>query len=346
MEMQHSSPSPETILKIGTGFWASKVLLTAVNLQLFTRLALKQTMTAADIKDTLHLKCTDRHLFDFLDTLTGFGFLERTGLLGQAVYANSQDTDLFLDKNKPSYIGGMLEFMNNRLYANWANLEDSLVTGLPQGEARIGKNMFEDIYKDPQMLKLFIQGMTGIQMGGFIGFAEKFDFSPYKTLTDAGGSAGTLSLVVAKHQPHMSCTTLDLPPVEPIARETIDQFGLADRVKAVSGDFFTGSIPQADIVVMGNIIHDWDEEKKIVLFKKAYEALPAGGCFVAIENIIDEDRKHNLFGLMMSLNMLVETGTGFDYTFSDFKGWAQIAGFKSTAILPLAGPTSAAIAYK
>lgn len=339
-------PSPEMIMKIGTGFWASKVLLTAVNLQLFTNLALRPSMAPAQIKEELGLGCTDRHLFDFLDTLTGFGFLTRTGILETAAYSNSPDTELFLDKQKPTYIGGILEFMNHRLYNNWSNLEESLVSGLPQGEARQGINLFEELYKDAGKLKSFVHGMTGVQVGGFIAFAQKFDFSNYKTLTDAGGSAGMLSLMVAKHQAHMTCTSFDLPPVEPIAAETIAQFKLSDRVKAASGDFFKEPIPVADIVVMGNIIHDWDEPTKILLIKRAYEALPDGGAFVAIENIIDDERRHNVFGMMMSLNMLIETGKGFDYTFADFRKWAALAGFKSTSLLPLAGPTSAAIAYK
>ena len=110
--------------------------------------------------------------------------------------------------------------------------------------------------------------------------------------------------------------------------------------------FFADAFPQADIITMGNILHDWDEEKKLILMKKAYEALPEGGAFVAIEGIIDDERKQNAFGMMMSLNMLIETGTGFDYTFADFNKWAKIAGFKTTSLLALAGPSSAAIAYK
>lgn len=183
-------------------------------------------------------------------------------------------------------------------------------------------------------------------MGNFMVFAQKFDFSKYKTLVDAGGSSGLLSLMVAKHQLHMNCTSFDLPPVAPVANKFIEHFQLTDRVKTASGDFFTDPIPSADIVVMGNILHDWDEENKIALMKKAFAALPVGGAFVAIEGIIDEERKKNVFGLMMSLNMLIETGKGFDYTFADFNKWAKIAGFKSTSILPLAGPSSAAIAYK
>lgn len=346
MANQNIHPSPENIMKIGSGFWASKILLTAVNFQLFTKLAEKKSMPASEIKNVLELQCTDRNVFDFLDTLTGFGFLNREGVLESAMYSNSIDTDFFLDKNKSSYIGGILEMMNNRLYQFWGNLSEGLVTGLPQNEAKTGKDFFGLIYQDPNKLKEFVNAMSGIQMGNFMTFAQNFDFSKYKTLTDVGGSAGLLSLVVAKHQSHMSCVTFDLPQVEAIANATIQQFQLGARVKAESGDFFADPLPNGDVVVMGNILHDWDEENKLALMRKAYEALPSGGAFVAIENVIDDERKQNVFGMMMSLNMLIETGNGFDYTFTDFNKWAKTVGFTSTLLLPLAGPSSAAIAYK
>jgi predicted O-methyltransferase YrrM len=346
MKPQHNQPTPETIMQIGTGFWASKILLSAVKFEVFTILAAQKKMTASQIKAHLDFKCTDRHVFDYLDALTSFGFLNREGLLETATYTNSSNTDYFLDKNKPSYIGGMLEMLNNRLYGFWGNLEEGLLTGHPQNEAKHGENLFEKIYADPDRLKEFIKAMSGIQMGSFMALAQKFDFSNAKTLVDIGGSAGLLSLMVAKHQPHMHCTTWDLPPVTPIATETIQQFQLQDRVKAEDGDFFKDQFPKADIITMGNILHDWDEETKIMLIKKAYDALPEGGILIAIEGIIDPDRNKNVFGLMMSLNMLIETGTGFDYTLADFSKWTTQVGFKSTTILPLAGPTSAAISYK
>ncbi|MEP7256884.1 MAG: methyltransferase [Flavitalea sp.] len=346
MEKQLQLPSPAGIMQIGTGFWASKILLSAIKFQLFTKLNEHPKMSASDIKKTFQFQCSDRHVYDFLDALTVFGFLQREGLLDTAVYTNTPDTDTFLDKNKPTYIGGILEMMNNRLYSFWGNLEEGLLTGLPQNEVKRGEDFFGLIYQDPQKLHEFINAMSGIQMGNFMALAQNFDFSKYKTLIDVGGSGGMLSLMVAKYQAHMTCTSYDLPPVEPIAKEIIQKFKLSDRVKTQSGDFFKDALPKADIITMGNILHDWSEENKIMLMKKAYEALPAGGAFIAIEGIIDDERKQNVFGMMMSLNMLIETGKGFDYTFADFNKWAKSVGFTATSLLPLTGPSSAAIAYK
>ena len=202
MEQHHNHPTPASILQIGTGFWASKILLGAVKFQLFTKLAEQPGMSAATIKSMLNLHCTDRHAYDFLDALTTFGFLSREGLLETAVYSNSIDTDFFLDKKKPSYIGGMLEMLNNRLYGFWGNLEEGLMTGLPQNESKHGGNLFSELYGDPDKLHEFVNAMSGIQMGNFMAFAQAFDFSSHKTLTDVGGSAGLLSLMVAMHQPH------------------------------------------------------------------------------------------------------------------------------------------------
>lgn len=338
--------SPSEIMKVGMGFWPSKVLLTAVQDGLFTHLA-QQPRSLKEIKALFQWNCTDRHASDFLDTLFALKFLQREGIGSLAVYSNSEETDFFLDKNKPSYIGGILEMANSRLYPFWANLSDGLKTGQPQNEEKNGgQNFFATIYKSPELLKGFINAMSGVSVGNFMVFADRFNFSKYKTLCDIGGSGGVLSLQVAKHQTHMSCTSFDLPPVEPIAKENIARVGLSDRVKTVSGDFFKDEFPKADIITMSLILHDWNEDNKKFLIKKAYDALPAGGALVVIENIIDNQRSQNIFGLTMSLNMLIETGEGFDFTHNDFTGWAKDAGFSKVDLLPLAGPTSAAIAYK
>jgi len=335
---------PSKIMQVGMGFWASKTLLTAVSLGLFTHLANRE-VSGQEIKSKLGLH--ERSLYDFLDTLVALGFLKRSGLKETATYSNSNDSELFLDKNKPSYIGGILEMSNHRLYAFWNDLEEALKTGQPQNETKEnGKPLFEELYSDEEKLREFINAMGGVQMGNFIAFANKFDFSNYKTLCDVGGAGGYLAAQVVMNNSNMSCITFDVPPVSAMATENINGMGLANNVTIQSGDFFSDEFPKADVITMGNILHDWGTQDKKNLIKKAFDALPEGGAFVVIENIIDNNRSDNAFGLMMSLNMLIETDAGYDFTFADFSGWVKDAGFKEISLMPLAGPTSAAIAIK
>lgn len=342
--MNNTQLNPSKIMQIGMGFWASKTLLTAVNMGLFTYMADKES-SAKEIGEALELH--DRGLYDFLDTLVALGFLKRVGLKEQAIYSNAEDVDMFLDKNKPSYIGGMLEMANNRLYPFWNNLEEGLKTGKPQNEIKKGGvPLFEAIYADENRLREFVRAMGGIQMGNFVAFSKHFDFENYNSLCDVGGAGGYLACQVALHNDHMTCTTFDLPDVESIARENINIMGMSDRVSAQSGDFFSQDIPEADVITMGNILHDWGIEDKKMLIKKAYESLPKGGALVVIENIIDDARSENAFGLMMSLNMLIETPAGFDFSEADFDEWVKACGFTKTYSIPLTGPSSAVVAIK
>ena len=335
---------PSKIMQVGTGFMATKTLLTAVKMELFTILA-KRKLSATEIQTRLGLH--SRSLYDFLDALVALGFLKRTGLKETAFYSNSEDTELFLDKNKPSYMGGILEMCNNRLYPFWNDLENGLKTGLPQNETKNGgKPIFEAVYADPNKLREFVSAMGGVQMGNFMAFAKQFDFTNYKTLCDIGGAGGLLSAQVSMNNDHMQCTTFDLPPVEPIAKENLRNMGLSEKVTVKSGDFFTDDFPKADVITMGNILHDWGKADKIILIRKAYDVLPMGGSLVVIENIIDDHRSENAFGLLMSLNMLIETSEGYDFSAADFEVLAKEAGFKHVNVMPLTGPTSAAIAIK
>lgn len=336
--------NPSKIMQIGMGFWASKTLLTAVNMGLFTQLA-KGALSGLKIQKTLGLN--ERSLYDFLDTLVALGFLNRTGIKENASYSNSQDSDQFLDKNKPSYIGGILEMANNRLYPFWNNLEEGLKTGKPQNETKNGgKPLFDAIYADKDTLREFIHGMGGVQTGNFMKLAHDYDFSKHNSLCDIGGSGANLSIHIAKNNDHIKCISFDLPPVEPIAKENVRMMGLNDRIEIKSGDFFTDEFPKADVITMGNILHDWGNDDKIMLIKKAYNALPEGGELIVIENIIDDERNKNAFGLMMSLNMAIETEQGFDFTASEFNNWAKETGFKQTKVMALTGPSSAVIAVK
>jgi hypothetical protein len=331
-------------MQVGTGFWASKTLLAAIKFNLFTLVG-EEKMTGEEIRNALSLH--PRSLFDFLDALVALGFLNREGTYAEAVYSNTVNTGFFLDKNKPAYVGGLLEMCNDRLYRFWGDLEEGLRTGQPQNEVKhTGRNPFEVLYDKPERLQQFMEAMAGIQMGSFIAFAKAFDFKKYTSLCDMGGATGALSIQVALNNPHMQCSSFDLPVVEPITQNWIQRFGLEEKVSSVSGDFFKEPFPKTDVITMGNILHDWGYDNKLKLMKSAYEALPDGGAFAAIENIIDDDRRKNVFGLLMSLNMLIETQEGYDFTFSEFQELGRRAGFKTFELLPLAGPTSAAVAYK
>ncbi len=335
---------PGHIMQTATAFWASKVLLTAVELDLFTALA-EKPMTASELGERLGLH--PRGTYDFFDALVALKFLDRDGDGQNGRYKNTHETAAFLNKKSPTYIGGMPEMMNARLFGFWNHLGTALKTGEPQNEMKIhGKPIFEELYANEAKLGEFLTAMTGFQAGNFLQLAEKFDFSRYKTVSDVGGALALLSRIVGAQHPHLKFTSFDLPPVAPHAQKQVDAAGMSDRIRIVSGDFFADDLPPGDVVTMGNILHDWNLEKKKILIRKAYEALPEGGAFIAIENIIDDARRENAFGLLMSLNMLIEFGDAFDYTGADFRAWCSEVGFKRFEIIPLAGPSSAVVAYK
>jgi hypothetical protein len=340
----NTTPNPSFILQTAFGFWGSKALLTAVDVGLFTKLA-DRRLTGTELSQELQFH--PRANPDFFDALVAMKFLDRDGDGSQAKYFNTPEGSMFLDAASPRYIGGILVMLNARLFKFWNDLSEALRTGRPQNEIKHGqKGMFEELYSNLPRLEQFMGAMTGLSRINFEAFAEKFDFSNFRTLCDVGGATGLLSIEVAKRHPHLTCTSFDLPVVEPIAKKHIAAAGLASRVGTASGDFFKHALPKADIITMGMILHDWNLEKKMHLIRSAYDALPVGGALVAIEALIDDARRENVQGLLMSLNMLIEFGDAFDYSGADFRRWCGEAGFTRFETIHLAGPSSAAIAYK
>jgi hypothetical protein len=334
------SVTPERILQTGLAFWASKTLLSAVEMGLFTELARgPEPFDALAGRLGLH----PRSSRDFLDTLVALGFLTRNG----ESYANSPDADLFLDRKKPTYVGGMLEMANHRLYPFWGHLTEALRTGLPQNEIRTGgPGLFESLYADPARLREFLAAMSGISKGANMTIARTFPWAGYTTFVDVGTAQGDLATQVALANPHLRGQGFDLPEVAPIFEDYVAAAGVADRVTFAAGSFFEQALPKADVVMMGHILHDWDLAQKKMLIAKAFDAVPAGGALIVYESIIDNDRSQNAFGLMMSLNMLIETPGGFDYTGADCEGWMREAGFSSTRVEPLVGPDSMVIGIR
>lgn len=336
-----SDPTPERIMQLGLGFWGSKALLSAIELGVFTELA-KEPLDAKSLAERLGLH--SRSAQDFFDALVALHMLQRQG----DRYANTAETNLFLDRAKPSYVGGLLEMANARLYQSWGLLTEALRTGQPQSELAQegGEEFFAFLYNDPPRLRLFLEAMTGISIGTAIAIAQKFPWKEYQTFIDIGTAQGGLPVQIALAHDYLSGGGFDLPAVGPSFEEYVDSFGLSQRLRFYPGDFFTDPLPTSDVLVMGHILHDWNLAEKQLLIAKAYEALPSGGALIVYEALIDDDRSQNAFGLLMSLNMLIETPGGFDYTGADCCAWMQEAGFRETRVEHLVGSDSMVVGIK
>ena len=333
-------PTPDHILQVGFSFWSCKLLLSAVELEIFTELA-RHPLPGTELQGRLGLH--PRSARDFFDALVATGFLERDG----DIYRNTPATDLYLDKRKPTYVGGMLEMCNRRLYPFWSHLTEALRTGRPQNEARDGSlSLFEALYAEPARLKEFLRAMTGLSRGANTAMACQFPWNTYRTFADIGTAQGDLAVQIATRNTHLQGVGFDLPEIAPIFEEYAQECGVAGRLRFQPGDFFKDPFPRVDVITMGHILHDWNLEVKEMLIRKAYEALPDGGALVVYEAIIDDERRQNAFGLLMSLNMLIETQDGFDYTGADCCGWMKAAGFRETRVEALVGPDSMVVGIK
>ncbi|NDJ21048.1 methyltransferase [Nostoc sp. B(2019)] len=312
--------TPDAIMQIGMGFWSAKTLLVAVELGLFTLLD-SSPLNAQTLAERLGIH--PRSARDFFDTLVALGLLERHN----EQYCNTQETERFLVRGKLEYVGGFLEMANARLYPFWGSLTQGLQTGQPQNEAKNGENFFTALYADSDRLKTFLKSMTGLSIGAAKAIAAKFPWSEYKTFIDIGTAQGGLPVQVALAHPHLSGGGFDLPVVRPVFEEYVNSNGLSQRLQFFAGNFFSDSLPVADVLVMGHILHDWNLDEKLMLLTKAYEALPSGGALIVYDAVIDDNRCENTFGLLMSLNMLIETPGGFDYTGADCIEWMRSVGF-------------------
>lgn len=331
--------TPDAILQLGFAFWGSKTLLSAVELGLFTLLADGPlTVEAVTARLSLH----PRSVRDFLDALVALGQLERR----ENLYANTAAAAVFLDRRKPTYVGGILEMANARLYPFWGALTEGLRSGAPQNETKEGRDLFDEIYRDPAILSEFLKAMSGLSLGAANAIAGRFPWADYKTFADIGTAQGALPVTLSRAHRHLGGIGFDLPVVRAHFEAYVAQYGLAERLSFRAGDFFADPLPAADVLIMGRILHDWGLDKKRMLIRKAYEALPFGGALIIYDSVIDDERRRNVFGLLMSLNMLIETREGFDFTGADCMAWFKEAGFVETRVEPLVGPDSMVIGIK
>jgi SAM-dependent methyltransferase len=329
------APTPDRIVDLAYAFWQSKALLSAVELGVFTALAEGpldlETLTA---RTGIH----PRGARDFFDALAALGLLRRGA---QGRYCNQPDTGQFLDRRKPTYIGALLEHLNARHFRNWSLLTQALRTGAPQSGA-LADGSYPALYSDGPERDVFLNGMSAGSLMAAKTLATTFPWDRYKTFVDIGTAQGCVPVVIARAHPHLTGGGFDLPAVEGAFRTYVEQHGLSHRLKFYPGDFFSDALPHADVIVMGRILHNWDHPTRPLLLQKAHQALAPGGALIVYDPLIDDGRKLP-HGLLSSLNMLIETQGGSEYSGAECAQWMSDAGFCDIRIEPLGDMHSAVV---
>jgi SAM-dependent methyltransferase len=316
--LQTETVTADRILDISYAFWRSKALLSAVEFDVFTVLAARPLDLGTLIERTgIHA----RGARDFFDALVALGLLHRDA---QGRYGNEPDTDRYLDRGKETYIGGLLKHLNARHYQNWSLLTPALRSGAPQSGALAAG--YASLYADDATQQIFLRGMTAGSLLAARALAMKFPWGRHKTVVDIGAAQGCVPVEIARAHPHITGGGFDLPMLAPAFMGYVREHGLAERLQFYPGDFFTDPLPTADVLIMGRILHNWDVPTKTLLLRKAYEALAPGGALIVYDPLIDDARRRP-HGLLSSLNMLIETASGSEYTAAECGAWMQQAGF-------------------
>jgi len=337
--MENRVITPDRIVKLGLAFRAAKALLSAVELGVFTALA----ESPLDL-DTLRKRVgiDERGARDFFDALVALGMLERDE---SSRYANTLESDLYLDRQKPTYIGGELDHFNTYVYPHWNLLTPALRTGKPQSGAR-ATGHYPALYADQAALETLVKGMTGGTLPVAKALAAKFNWQNYKTIIDVGTAQGCLPVQIAHAHPHITGGGFDLPPVAPHFGNYVREHDLSHRLRFYAGDFLQDPLPSADVLVFGRVLHNWDIATKRMLLKKAHDALPAGGALIVYERLIDDKRRVNAAALLASVNMVIMTAGGFDFTGADCIGWTREAGFRDMRVELLTSEYSMVVGTK
>lgn len=328
--------TPEKIQRLGGAFRASRVFLTAVELGVFSELA-AGPLSAEALAARIGIQ--RRASIDFFDALVALGMLDRD----ESGYRNTPEADLYLDRAKRTYIGGMAEMQSTVGYRVWGSLTDALRTGEPQTTAR---GDFDVLYADPQRTRRFLSAMTGGSLAAASAMAERFPWGDHRTFVDIGTAQGCLPVEIALRHGHLVGGGFDLPAVAAYFDEYVASFGLADRLRFFPGDFRVDALPEAEVLVLGNMLCDLDLEGKYELLRKTFCALPRGGALVVYESLIDDDRRHNSAALLASLATVLQKAGAFGCTGSQCRSLMEDVGFRHTYLEPLEGPRTMVVGRK
>ena len=189
--------------------------------------------------------------------------------------------------------------------------------------------------------------MTGISTGEVTLLAARFPWKRFESFVDMGCAQGALPVRVALTNPHLRGTGFDLPVVEPIFTDYVKSFGLHDRLRFIGGDFFSDALPSADVISFGHVFHGQSREGRCELVAKAREALPGGGALIVYDAMTMPGRSANRYhSLLSSLNIMLETRSGYESTTADCADMFRANGFRHVKVRHLIGPTSMVFGLK
>jgi 2-polyprenyl-3-methyl-5-hydroxy-6-metoxy-1,4-benzoquinol methylase len=303
--------SSEDIRELANSFRESRVLLTAVELKIFTVID-KHMMTSDEVAQKINAnqRSTDR----LMNALCAMGILNK-------IHGKFYNTDLaskFLVEGKPEFMGGL--YHTNNLWDTWSNLTDSVIKG---SSFISNQNKTE---KD-DWVKAFIGAMhyRGVNQGKIL--AMMIDLTNVKRMLDVGGGSAAFSMEIVKKNPAINAVVIDLPYVIPLTKKYVSEAGLTNKFNFLEGDYLTSDFEGSyDLILLSAIVHINNYEQNKMLIKKCADALNKNGMIIISDFVMNDDRTKPNHGALFSLNMLVGTANGDTFTEGEIKEWLESAG--------------------
>lgn len=338
--MNETPPDPSPVLDLLIAFRRSKTMFTAVSLGVFDAL---EVGPKAGTALATELNVNPDALSRLLDACVGLHLLRRVG----NEYATTPTASAYLTQTSPRRLTGYLRFTDEILWKLWGDLPAAIREGTNGWQRTFNweGDIFGQIFHTPELRREFTMGMHGYGLISSPVVVAQFDLSRFRKLVDLGGATGHLAVAACRHYPAMRAAVFDLPQIVPIASELVRESDVADRVEIIGGDFFTDVLPEADLYTLGRILHDWSEDKILILLRKIYERLPVGGAVLIAEKLIADTRDGPGWAQLQNLNMLL-VAEGKERTLGEYSALLKQVGFSDIQGRTTTAPLDAVLAVK
>lgn len=328
---------PFDVMLIGWSFVRSKLLMSALEMNVFEELQ-KEPGTAGQLMARLGLH--ERGARDFLDALTALGLVERSG----DVYRNAPAAAQHLIPGQQGYVGGFLALTTEFMGAGWESLTDMLRTGKAHGQES-GEVPFARIFRDATLLRQFLSAMDALNTAIGRELTRRFDWSQYSSFADIGGARGNLAAQLLEAYPHLKGSVFDRAAMRAFAEELASARGVASRLTFYGGDFFTDELPEADVLIFGNVLHDCPVAARRELIQRAHDVITPGGAVIVYDPMIDDERV-NADNLLLSLSMMLQSPAGNEYMPAECRDWMRAAGLEDAGLISLPARATAVVGRK